>query len=254
MTHAMTPAIISLIALTLIFGAALAGMMIQSFLPEHHLSEDSKTIIKAARSVVVGLSALTLGLLIATAKESFDTKVSELKTGTSKMIVMNRLLVNYGDKSLVARRALRELAESGVKSLQKTNREGIQTNELLGQGIDKLLHALMELPEGTAREHWLKNSALTLGNEIAASRWKIHQNSSASVSPLFLLILIFWLMTIFFSLGLIAPFNAAVIIALLMATLSMTGAILLTMELDQPYGGLIQISTEPIEMAIKQFK
>jgi hypothetical protein len=45
MTHAMTPAIISLIALTLIFGAALAGMMIQSFLPEHHLSEDSKTII-----------------------------------------------------------------------------------------------------------------------------------------------------------------------------------------------------------------
>ena len=61
-------------------------------------------------------------------------------------------------------------------------------------------------------------------------------------------------MTIFFILGLIAPFNAAMIIALLMAALSMADKILLTMELDQLYGGLIQISTEPIEMAIKQFK
>lgn len=250
----MTPPSISLIALTLIFGSALAGMIIQSFLPEHHLSEDSKTIIKAARSVVVGLAALTLGLLIATAKESFDTKVSELKTGTSKMIVLNRLLVNFGDESNAARAALRKLAESGIKSLERANTEGRPINEILGQGIDQLLHELMELPEKTARENWIKNSALALGNEIAISRWKIHQNSSASVSSLFLFILIFWLMTIFFSLGLIAPFNAAVIIALLMAAVSMTGAILLTMELDQPYGGLIQISTEPIEMAIKQFK
>lgn len=250
----MTPSTISLIALILIFGSALAGMMIQAFLSEHHLSEDSKTIIKAARSVVVGLAALTLGLLIATAKESFDTKMSELKTGTSKMIVLNRLLVNFGDRSDAARAALRSLAESGIKSLERANNEGRPSNEVLGQGTDRLLHELMELPEQTTRENWLKNSALTLGNEIAVSRWKIHQNSAASISPLFLFILIFWLMTIFFSLGLIAPFNAAVITALLMAAISMTGAILLTMELDQPYGGLIQIPTEPIEMAIKQFK
>jgi hypothetical protein len=61
-------------------------------------------------------------------------------------------------------------------------------------------------------------------------------------------------MTIFFSLGLIAPFNISVIVALSTAALSMTGAILLTLELDQPYGGFIQISTAPLKMALQQFK
>jgi len=45
----------------------------------------------------------------------------------------------------------------------------------------------------------------------------------------------------FFSLGLIAPPNLVVIAALLVADVSMTAAILLTLELDQLYGGLVHI-------------
>lgn len=250
----MTPTLISIIALFLIFGSALAGMVTQSYLPEHHLSDDSKTIIKAARSVIVGLAALTLGLLIATAKGSFDTKESELKSGSSKMIVLNRLLLNFGDKSKEARDALRKVAENGIRVLEITNAKGRDTKVLRGEGIDILQKRLMQLPDDNANYNWLKSSALSLGNEIAISRWKIYQNSSATLSPLFVFVLVFWLMTIFFSLGLIAPFNIAVLSALLMAALSMTGAILLAFELDQPYGGLIQISTEPLKMALEQFR
>ncbi len=112
----------------------------------------------------------------------------------------------------------------------------------------------MELPEQNANQTWIKTTALSLGNEIALSRWKIYQGSASTVSPLFLSVLVFWLMTIFFSLGLIAPLNAIVISALFTAALSMTGAILLTLELDRPYGGLIQISTEPLKMALQQFR
>lgn len=250
----MSPLSISLIALVTIFGSALAGIATQSWLPDHHLSDESKTIIKAARSVVVGLAALTLGLLIATAKSSFDTKESELKTGTSKMIVLNRLLINFGDKSKDARDMLKQVAEAGIKVLEITNAKGRDAKVLRGEGIDLLQKKLLELPDDTPALSWLKTAALSLSNEIAVSRWKIYQNSSATVSPLFIAMLIFWLMAIFFSLGLIAPFNLAVLTALLMAALSMTGAILLTLELDQPYGGLIQISTEPLKMALEQFR
>lgn len=39
-----------------------------------------------------------------------------------------------------------------------------------------------------------------------------------------------------------------------MANVSRSGAILLTLELDQPYGGLVQISTETLKIALEQFK
>ena len=250
----MSPAFISILTFSLVFLSTIAGMIMQYILPEHHLSEDSKTIIKASRSVVIGLAALTLGLLIATAKESFDTKGAELKSSASKMIVINRLLLKYGHKSYEANNALKSVAMNGIKILEKTNSEGIDPKILRGEGIDIFLNKLLELPEDTTQEKWIKSTVLSLWNDMAISRWKIYENSSATVSPLFIFTLIFWLMTIFFSLGLIAPPNLVVIAALLMANVSMTGAILLTLELDQPYGGLVHISTEPLNMALKQFQ
>jgi hypothetical protein len=250
----MSPISVCLIAFLFIFSAAVAGMVIKERLPEHLLSDESQAIIKAARSVVVGLAALTLGLLIATAKSSFDAKETELKDSAAKMIALNRLLGKYGPDSAKARTALRQVAQSGIGVIEKIGREGMNHEVAGGEGIDRLLTELMELPERNPGQAWIKTSALSLGNDISISRWKIYQGSSSTVSPLFLSVLVFWLMTIFFSLGLIAPINASVICALFTAALSMTGAILLTLEMDQPYGGLIQMSPEPLKMALKQFR
>jgi hypothetical protein len=250
----MNPSSIGLIAFLCIFGSALAGIAAKERIPEHHLTAESKTIIDAARSVVIGLAALTLGLLIATAKTSFDLKESELKESAAKSIALNRLLLKDGSLSEKARASLRQMVSNSIGLIDKIGKEGIDQKAVSGEGIDNFISTLMELPEQNASQTWIKNTALTLGNEIALSRWKIYQSSTSTVSPLFLAVLIFWLMTIFFSLGLIAPFNLLVVSALFTATLSMTGAILLTLELDRPYGGLIQISTEPLRMALQQFR
>lgn len=250
----MSPFNISFLSFLSIFGSALAGIVVKDKIPEHHLSAESKTIIEAARGVVIGLAALTLGLLIATAKTSFDTKETELKESAARLIALNRLLLKDGSAAEKARASLRQVASNSIATLERIGKEGMNHKEIGGQGIDNLISALMELPEQNANQSWIKSTALTLGNEIAVSRWKIYQGSTSTVSPLFLLVLIFWLMTIFFSLGLIAPFNLLVICALLTASLSMTGAILLTLEMDQPYGGLIQLPTEPLKMALQQFR
>ncbi|MEK4032447.1 hypothetical protein WOC76_04135 [Methylocystis sp. IM3] len=250
----MSPLSISLVAFLCIFGAAIAGIFLKEHLPDHFLSEESRTIIKAARGVVVGLAALTLGLLIATAKGSFDLKETELKDAAAKMIALSHLLHKYGNQAEKAQASLRRVARGGIEVIEKTARSGLHADDVKGTTIDDLLTDLIALPEQNASQTWVKNSALSLGNEIATSRWKIYQRSSSTVSPLFLAVLVFWLMTIFFSLGLISPFNAAVVSALFTASLSMTGAILLTLELDQPYGGLIKMTTEPLKMALQQFK
>lgn len=250
----MSPSEISFIAFLCIFGSAILGIAVSSRLPEHLLSDDSKTIIKAARSVVVGLAALTLGLLIATAKSSFDAKETELKESAAKMIALDHLLAKDGAASEKARASLRQIAINGIAVIERFSRKGVDPRIKGGAENDALLNEVMNLPEQNGSQTWVKNAAASLASDIAVSRWKVYQRTTTTVSPLFLVILVFWMMTIFFSLGLIAPFNESVLLALFTASLSITGAILLTLELDHPYGGLIRISTQPLRMALQQMQ
>jgi hypothetical protein len=63
-------------------------------------------------------------------------------------------------------------------------------------------------------------------------------------------VVISWLAIIFLSWGLFAPSNTIAIASLLLAALSVSGAIFLIMELDQPFDGLIQISSGPMRNAL----
>ena len=55
-----------------VFGGALLGILLNSFLPKHHLSSESRDIIKLGMGLVGTMAALILGLLTASAKNSFD--------------------------------------------------------------------------------------------------------------------------------------------------------------------------------------
>jgi hypothetical protein len=67
-----------------------------------------------------------------------------------------------------------------------------------------------------------------------------------------LLVLVFWLTIIFATFGLFAPRNATVIAMLFVCALSVSGAIFLILELDQPFEGLMQISSAPMRDALSR--
>lgn len=64
------------------------------------------------------------------------------------------------------------------------------------------------------------------------------------------MVLVLWLSLIFTSFGLFAPTNGTMVVALLLDALSVAGAILLILELDRPFGGLIQLSGAPLRIAL----
>ena len=70
----MSPIAISVIVLACVFGGALLGALLRGMLPEHHLSAESKDVVKLAMGLIATMSALVLGLLIASAKSSFDAQ------------------------------------------------------------------------------------------------------------------------------------------------------------------------------------
>jgi hypothetical protein len=66
----------------------------------------------------------------------------------------------------------------------------------------------------------------------------------------FLMGLGFWLIQLFMGLGLLAPLSSTSVVALVTCAVSMLAAIFLTLEMNHPLGGIIQVSSAPLEAAL----
>ena len=67
----------------------------------------------------------------------------------------------------------------------------------------------------------------------------------------FLAILLCWLAILFAAYGLLTPANPTVVIVLLVCALSMSGAIFLIEEMNQPFNGVIKVSSAPLATALR---
>jgi hypothetical protein len=107
----MNDLLISLLVFVAIFGGALLGVVVRPRLSERHLQPDSKEVVKMATGLIGTLAALVLGLLIASAKSSFDQKTSQVRQVTAKIILLDDLLAQYGPEAIPARTRLRQSIE-----------------------------------------------------------------------------------------------------------------------------------------------
>jgi len=96
--------------LAILFGGALLGMLASRLLPERHLSSDTRTLISALMAVIGTLSALVLGLLLATANSSFSVRNQEVMQISANVIRLDRLLRRYGPAADQSREILRQYA------------------------------------------------------------------------------------------------------------------------------------------------
>src|ERR1700724_438616 len=91
------------IAFMCISGGALLGM----FLPGHRLSADERDVVRLGTGLIGTIAALVLGLLIASAKSSYDTQSSQITQMTSNIVLLDNLLAEYGPETNEVRNLLR---------------------------------------------------------------------------------------------------------------------------------------------------
>ena len=89
--------------------------------------------------------------------------------------------------------------------------------------------------------------------DLGQLRWLLVAQSVSSISKPMLVILVLWLAIIFLGFSVLSPPNGTAIAALMISALAVSAAIFLILELDQPFSGLIRISSEPMHNAIIQF-
>ena len=102
----MNTTLTALIVFGCLVGAVLLGRTLRRLLPEDHLTADSRDTIKLAMGLVATMAALVLGLLVSSAKGSYDTERSEVIQMAAKVAFLDRVLTNYGPEAAGARAQL----------------------------------------------------------------------------------------------------------------------------------------------------
>src|SRR5271169_2990513 len=99
---------LSCVTFALIVGGILVGSLLRRALPQHHLSKDSQDVVRLGAGLIATIAALVLGLLIASAKSSFDTESGQVKQITADIILLDNLLAQYGADAAPIRVAMRK--------------------------------------------------------------------------------------------------------------------------------------------------
>jgi hypothetical protein len=203
--------------------------------------------------LVATMAALVLGLLVSSAKSFYDAQSTAVTQVSVRVILLDRMLANYGPETKEVRDQMRGLLAESIDMiwpLERTKPSRLGAPPTTGpEGVIGRIRALS--PEDD-QQRSIKAQALSTVMDLSQTRWLMYEQEANSVSSPMLVILVFWLTTIFVSFGLFAPRNATVIAALFVAGLSVSGAIFLILEMYSPFGGLIQISSGPLRATLAQ--
>jgi Protein of unknown function (DUF4239) len=243
---------ISLVACVIMLCGAASGVLFHRVLPEHHLNSHSKDIVRSGSALIATISALVLGLLITSAKNTFDTQRNEVREITAKFILVDNQLKRYGPEARHARELLRQSVGPtidriwGERAVKSATGAPFQPSE-----VGDLLYAAIEaLSPQNDVQHTLKYQALQTTTSITEERVLLFEQSDAGLPTPLLAVLIFWLTILMASSTLFSPVNPTGGVALVIIALSASGAIFLILEMNTPFTGLMQIPSAPLRTAL----
>ena len=194
--------------------------------------------------------ALILGLLIASAKSSFDAERNGVAQMAAKIVFLDRMLVDYGPETTAARQLLRHSVARAIAEMWPDRKSAQSQLDPTATPADGLYALIQQLSPKTELQRVLKSQTMGIAFDLGQLRWLEFEQSGGSVSMPILIIMTSWLAILFVSFGLFSPPNGTVVASLLLVALSVSAAIFLIMELDRPFDGAIQISSEPLDNAL----
>jgi hypothetical protein len=248
----MSPIGISVLAFALMLFSILAGGWVQGRLPEGHLSSDSKEVVKLSMGVMGTLAALVLGLLVASAQSSYAARQSEISQLTAYVILLDHLLDQYGKDAENARVSLRNAIPQVADRIWREGQSAtLQAAPFKAASEGEAFYRQIQaLQPGNDAQRDIKGRLLQVTQDTAQARFLLFSHLGSSIPIPFLAVLLFWLTVLFAGFSLLARPNATTLVALVICALSVSGAIFLILELDQPFSGTMPIHSESFRNAL----
>ena len=212
----MGPMAKAVTVLVCVFASGVLGLSLRSTLPPQHLQEDSLTMVRLCTGVIATLTALVLGLLVASAKANYDRASNQVTSAAAAVVLLDRALAQYGTQTAEVRSSLRAAVESAVDTLFSAHSRGMadfDTREALARG-EKLQAELRRLTPENDAQRALQARALEISNEVLETRQLVITQAQGSLPAVFLVILVLWLSIMFAGFGLVTAKNPTVLVTL----------------------------------------
>jgi hypothetical protein len=248
----MSEIAIGVVTLLCVLGGALAGMGLRGRLPEHHLRDDSKDVVRLVSGLLATLSAMVLGLLVASSKGSYDQVNEGIRQVAARVVVIDRLLAGYGREGQPAREELKRRFTERMAQLFPEHGVTGKTSDVLPDtsGLEGFRAALGALTPATEAQRAALAQIHGIVGDLTMERWLTYEKARGSVPAGLLVVLVSWLVMMFASFGMFAPRNGTVLASLFIGALAVSTSIFLIEEMSRPFEGLIALSPDAMRVTL----
>lgn len=241
--------------------AGAAGLFLRGFLPERHRDRDTIDFIRLAIGALVTFLAIVLGLVTAASVSHFDEVANSYRHLAAELVLVDNDLRELGPIAAPVHAELRsylaavifstwpnEPAPSGAfpRGLVRGQRESTPLSALL----DRVQEQLRVLQPQTRMQDQLISATRRQFGSLIDARWVVIETAHPTIPEPFYDLMLFWTALMFLGLGLCAPRNAVVAVTMLICAISLASVIYVILELDDPVGGSIAISSAPLRDAL----
>ncbi len=260
----MTELLWASLFLLILLGGSAAGAWLQPRLREHHRSRESIEAVRMVVAMVVTFAALVLGLLVTSVKADFDDHTDLYRQYGISLIELDQRLREYGPQVETLRQQVRaytasvfvltwpgEPAPPGERATDlRPVAPGSDEVAALTRIMLALDDAMQHLVPADAFHARLAGILQDDIRQLERQRWTLVERSQSRLSPIFVGVLLSWLLVVFFVFGIVSPRNALTGWVIGLSALAVASSLYLTLDLDTSVGGFITVSSQPFRDAL----
>ena len=241
----MTEFLVALAAFLCLMISAFGSLLWHKRLPSKHSEDDTITVVRLVTNIFVVMTSLALGLMLNSAKNTFETDNRNIHTLATDLILLDRTVREMGPDGDETHRHLVEYVQTALKEPNM-----LEEDPRAGASLDEAGTSLRAVRVSDDVKIALWNDARELYRQVVQQRWVVLDAASRTIPTPLIVMLIAWLSIIFAGFGYRAPSNAVVACSFFIAALFISGALYLIFDMDTPATGLIKVSNGPFERAL----
>ncbi|MBM4105104.1 MAG: hypothetical protein FJ257_02180 [Phycisphaerae bacterium] len=256
----MLPFAVAIAVLVLTVIASLVGFRLQTLAIFANQDDASRAAVRGALGLVSMVTAIVLGMVTASAKDTFDAANESVAGMAVDHITLDKILDSYGPETTAVRDSLKKMLAYRIDRIQGV--EAYDVADLAAvtgmPAVEVLYRMVNELEPATDFQKDLQFRALDMiggrvgfgeGN-LAQKRWYFTVRP-ASVPQIFVVVVMLWLVLEFLCYGIYSPRTGMVVFSILVASIVVASAMFLLLEMEDPIDGYFRVSVEPLERAIE---